>query len=303
MQRSSFIILSAITLFTISCSNSKSALNSAPEPNGWAEQDVVYGEDDRMDLYQVSHMSQLALADSTVALMHDNDLSADGQGTSYISTSNFGKRYNLCESEPYREQGTAAFCSGFLVDDDTLVTAGHCIRNQTACNSIRFVFGFAVKEEGVLPTSVPTQDVYSCKELIRSSVDNYGADFAVVRLDRPVADHRPLRLRQQGEISPGAELVVIGHPAGLPTKVAGGARVRRVESEHLVANLDTYGGNSGSAVFNANTGEVEGILVRGAMDFVYQNGCRVSNRCADDGCRGEDVTKISEALPYIPFSN
>ena len=59
-----------------------------------------------------------------------------------------------------------------------------------------------------------------------------------------------------------------------------------------MANLDTYGGNSGSAVFNAKTGLVEGILVRGEQDYVQKGDCRVSNVCPADGCRGEDVTKI-----------
>ena len=44
-------------------------------------------------------------------------------------------------------------------------------------------------------------------------------------------------------------LVVIGHPSGLPTKIADGAWVRNNESEYyFVTNLDTFGGNSGSAV-------------------------------------------------------
>ena len=69
---------------------------------------------------------------------------------------------------------------------------------------------------------------------------------------------------------------------------------------YFVANLDTYGGNSGSAVFNAKTGVIEGILVRGENDYVYKGNCRVSNVCASDGCRGEDVTKLSAITATIP---
>ncbi len=95
--------------------------------------------------------------------------------------------------------------------------------------------------------------------------------------------------------------MVIGHPAGLPTKVSGGAKVRDAgPTGHFVANLDTYGGNSGSAVFNAKTGLIEGILVRGEIDYTWRGGCKVSNTCADDGCRGEDVTKISALSGNIP---
>ncbi|MFN8369647.1 MAG: S46 family peptidase [Bacteriovoracaceae bacterium] len=83
---------------------------------------------------------------------------------------------------------------------------------------------------------------------------------------------------------------------GLPTKISDGANVRTNNNpKYFVANLDTYGGNSGSAVFNTKTGEVEGILVRGENDYVYDSaqGCRVSNKCTNAGCRGEDVTRIT----------
>src|SRR6185295_6557109 len=97
------------------------------------------------------------------------------------------------------------------------------------------------------------------------------------------------------------KIIVIGHPAGLPTKVAGGAAVRDEKpAGYFTANLDTYGGNSGSAVFNAVTGLVEGILVRGENDYVWKGSCRVSNVCTNEGCRGEDVTKVSALADIIP---
>jgi hypothetical protein len=98
-------------------------------------------------------------------------------------------------------------------------------------------------------------------------------------------------------------LVVVGHPSGLAVKIAAGATVRsNLESAYFVANLDTYGGNSGSAVFNEQTGLIEGILVRGETDFKYKNGCYVSNICDVDGCRGEDVTRVSEILSHVDLA-
>jgi V8-like Glu-specific endopeptidase len=100
---------------------------------------------------------------------------------------------------------------------------------------------------------------------------------------------------QQKPVQVGDELYIVGHPAGLPTKIAGGAVVRSVKSTFFKANLDSYGGNSGSAVFNAQTNEIVGILVRGDQDFKYDqaNSCTRSNICENDGCRGEDVTNIT----------
>ena len=112
----------------------------------------------------------------------------------------------------------------------------------------------------------------------------------IIRLEREV-DSEPLELSEDA-LYVGDELYVIGHPAGLPLKVADGARVRQIKDEHFVANLDTYGGNSGSAVFSMETDKVVGLLVRGETDFVWdsEHQCKRSNRCGNFGCSGEDVT-------------
>ncbi|MEK6554242.1 MAG: serine protease, partial [Bdellovibrionota bacterium] len=203
---------------------------------------------------------------------------------------------NLCKEEPFRDQLSLGFCSGFLVAPDTMVTAGHCIRTESACSSTSFVFGFNVQNAGAYPTETPADQVYKCAKLVNSVVESAGKDYAVVKLDRPVVGHNPLKLRQSGAIQVSDAVVVMGYPSGIPLKISGGAKVRSVQTGFFVANLDTYGGNSGSAVFNETTGEVEGILVRGEADFVTQGSCRVSNRCADSDCRGEDVTRITEVL-------
>ncbi|MBI4668156.1 MAG: trypsin-like peptidase domain-containing protein [Elusimicrobia bacterium] len=179
--------------------------------------------------------------------------------------------------------------------------AGHSIKSEYDCNNTKFVFGFGIYQEGVYPQSVPAVDVFSCKAIVGRAMQGSGADWALIRLDKTVTNHKPLAINRSGSIAKATPLFVIGHPAGLPTKIAGGASVRNASpAGYFVANLDTYGGNSGSAVFNNTTGKVEGILVRGETDYVYRGRCRVSNVCANDGCRGEDVTKISALSHLIP---
>lgn len=260
---------------------------------------VIYGEDDRLDLYQVTSSMHLDLAESTVALVRGTDVRDLGTGVSELSGRTFGEAMRLCQSEPFFQQKTAAFCSGFLVGEDTLVTAGHCVESLAECKSTKFVFGFAMKNPGAVATEVMSENVYGCENLVHTEQANGGADFAVIKLDRRVMNKRPLEIRREGVPEVGQEIVVIGHPSGLPTKVAAGAKVRSILPSYFVANLDTYGGNSGSAVFNNNSGTVEGILVRGERDFIQQNGCTISYRCPEAGCRGEDVTRISTVLPYL----
>jgi hypothetical protein len=259
---------------------------------------VIYGDDNRLDYYNVADPETRRLADSTVALIRASSLEVQGDITT-IKTVPYGAGLGLCPDEPFYSQETAAFCSGFLVAPDLVVTAGHCIRNQASCDYTRFVFGFRLDSPNVLPRSVPNDYVFACKELVHSVSMPSGEDFAVVRLDRPVTHVAPLAYRVDGRPAVGDRLEVMGHPSGLPLKISAGAGVRAVQDQFLIANLDTYGGNSGSAVFNSVTGKVEGVLVRGEMDFVYQNGCRVSKTCPNDGCRGEDVTLFERVLPFL----
>ncbi len=263
---------------------------------------VIYGDDDRKDLYSVTDSRELELAASTVALMPRGNLQTNGDRVD-VKANKFGERMGLCATERFYEQPSGAFCSGSLVGEDLVITAGHCIENQTDCDKTQFVFDYAITTEGEFPTSVPKDSVVGCQSIVAHKLEHSGADYAVVRLDRKITQRKPLRLNRVSDLKVGDRIGVIGHPSGLPTKVAfGESNVRNVDAPgFFVSNLDTYGGNSGSAVFNATTGLIEGILVRGERDFVRTPlGCMASYTCAADACRGEDVTKISEVLSSVP---
>jgi V8-like Glu-specific endopeptidase len=264
---------------------------------------VIYGVDNRLDVYEVSSGAVVELAKSTAAMIPAKDLqptSSRGWGgrTSkseiVISGPSLMSR-GICATERFASQPTVANCSGFLVSENLLVTAGHCVRNATDCAEYKWVFDYKLDGAGSSKVSLDKNNIYGCKRIIETVLDSVTMDdYAVIELDRQVNDRNPLRLRKQGKIDVGTSLIVIGHPSGLPTKVANGANVRSLQGAYFVGNLDTYGGNSGSAVFNAQTLEVEGILVRGETDYVAgPNGCRVSYVVADDKGRGEDITYIT----------
>ena len=260
---------------------------------------VVYGEDNRLDIFEVSNPMHLKLAKATAALVKSYSVEDMRDGQSKLS----GGSLSVCSDEKFDGQMTAAFCSGFLVKHDSkqyFVTAGHCIDSQRSCEGIKFVFDYTVETEGQTQHKVPTSSVYSCKKLVDRVLSRSDSnDYAVVELDREVTGREALTFRTEGKVSTGEEILVIGHPSGLPSKVAGDAFVRKNNSKTFFAtNLDTFGGNSGSAVFNARTGEVEGILVRGHNDYTYRRGpdgnrCKAPEYCSMDGCRGEDVTRTT----------
>lgn len=256
------------------------------------QQRAIYGTDDRKDLYDVTDPKILKVSESVVALVAASSLKKHGAGKYRLSTSVYQKEYKLCDSEPFATQPLGCDCSGFLVAPDIVATAGHCVADKKELRKIRFVFGFRMLNGNEARTDFGANDVYEGAELIGHEEEDPGADWALIRLARPVVGRAPLRVRSKGKIADGRRLFVIGHPNGLPAKFAGGAQVRdNRRRAFFIANLDTYGGNSGSPVFNTSTRVVEGILVRGEKDFLWNGHCRLSQVCPDEKCRGEDVTR------------
>lgn len=274
-----------------------------------SEDRVIYGEDNRKDLYDPTNdETLLELAQSTAVLVEDSKIERVKNifGLIGLPKEPYRTTQNLCESERFGDQINPGFCSGFLVGPDLFVTAGHCIRNQRACDETSMIFDFGLGEEGQDLSSVSESNVYHCKSIVKQVLDGTptGVDFAVIKLDRVVSGRKPLAVRRGGSIQVGDPIAVIGHPSGLPTKISDGSKVRKndMKAPYFIANLDTYGGNSGSAVFNMVTAEVEGILVRGETDFDFDsaNNCYKSRVCADAACRGEDVTKTELFSAWIP---
>jgi hypothetical protein len=262
-------------------------------------QKVVYGVDDRKDLFEVSDSSVKANSRSVVSLFLASGIVSNGDGTSTLQTGKFGQLNSLCQQEPYYHQPAGAFCSGFLVAPAIIATAGHCV-NEDNVTTVRFVFGFQMSDASTAALRIPDSDIYTGAEVIGRELTNDGTDWCLVRLDREVNDRQILALRSEGKIADNAEVYVLGHPSGLPLKFADGANVRiNTHDAVFTANLDTYGGNSGSPVFNRNTHEVEGILVRGATDFVPVGFCMVSAICPINGCQGEDCTRVSEFVSLL----
>lgn len=263
---------------------------------------VIYGDDNRQEVYQSQNVQMKALARSTAALVKKDAIQTNAAtGMAALASDSFGSSQGLCSTERFFSQPNPAFCSGFLVAPDILVTAGHCITSQSSCLDTAFVFGMGYFNATDNPTSIPPSDVYYCSELIHSQASEDGADFAVLKLNRAVNGRAPLAFRRSGKAAVGDPLTVIGYPSGLPTKITDGAHVRDNSNDSfLVADTDTYGGNSGSSVFHATTGLIEGILVRGEQDFSFTGSCYVSKVCTQHECRGEDITLASAFAQYVP---
>lgn len=263
--------------------------------NASAGSDVIYGKDNRSEVFEYQDPKIREMAKSTVTLVTSSSI-RQSDNKFYVSTVTFGEEKKTCYGERFSDQPAAGFCSGFLISPTKVVTAGHCINSLSDCDSTYFVFDYAMKNHTSARVGFDNSQVFRCKKILGRTKENKGVDYAVIELDREVKGRMPLELSDNSILSTKSTLVVIGNPAGLPTKITDEGKVREIKAQggYFVTNLDTYGGNSGSAVINAKTYRVEGILIRGETDFVYENTCYRSNRVGENEGRGEEVTLITK---------
>jgi V8-like Glu-specific endopeptidase len=270
---------------------------------------AIYVIDNRVDAYRTSGAVRQA-AQATAALIPADYLKQTDTGYA-INHSTKLQDTGWCPNEPFAKQPVSSMCTAFLVDQDILVTAGHCMRQQgraVPLDKYRVVFGFEMSDAQHAKTQFPSRDVYRIVEELEVET-TFEKDWAVLKLDRAVSDRQVFEFAQE-EIKQETPLTIFGYPNGLPLKVADGGKVLTNDPDKTVflTDLDSYKGNSGSPVLNGaalrkGSFIVEGILVGGATDAQYQNGCKVSVTCkaanannSGNYCVGESVTKINRAV-------
>ena len=256
---------------------------------------VIYGRDDRLDWYEIAEVKVRRNAEAVASSWNVTDLLGPFNWSYTLKTIKYSWAYNLVEEERFRDQQVGAHCTSFLVGEDILVTAGHCINRVNYKDKV-FIFGYRMEGKGVKSTFIiQSENVYKAKALLAWELSSNGADYAVIKLDRKVKGVTPLKIRTS-KVKKGEYVYVLGHPVGLPLKYAPNAKVLSCCNDYYFkASLDTYGGNSGSPVFDKDH-NVVGILVRGETDFeTLPSGKRRSAK----GMFGESVTKASVWAKFV----
>jgi V8-like Glu-specific endopeptidase len=247
------------------------------------DQPIIYGEDDRRDVYDQpeSNLREIART-SIVALIPKARLQRPATGELLLNATPLGTAYHLCKGERFYEQPTAADCTGVLIDSDLIVTAGHCVQ-EAKCSDYHFVFDYFYRAPGQLEP-ISANDVFACRQLVAHETSRRNGreiDYALIQLDRPAIGRTPLKIRRSAANDDEA-LSVLGSGSGLPIKIDSGARVitaRAAERDYFEIEADTFEGSSGSAIVDRE-GALLGILVRGGPDYVENadGGCNVVNR-------------------------
>jgi hypothetical protein len=252
----------------------------APEATSTLGTAVLNGKDDRRELYELERREDReVLARGVAALMwaHRVDPSEPGE----LRAISAGEALQLCADEPFAQQPSAAFCSATLIDDDLVLTAGHCLGTtpeaaSTRCQRVSVVFGYHYSAPGQLGLGA-ADDVYACRRVVylaRADTELGFSDVAILQLDRRVDTLRaPVGLATKA-LREGDALVAAAHGGGLPLKLDSGGNVVEVSSnaDYFVASTDSLAGGSGGPLFGAGLSLV-GFQGRGELDWEFSGDC------------------------------
>jgi len=264
---------------------------------------VIYGTDDRTDTYELNSSDAALGASAAILVYGSNIVTENNDGTYTVTATSTAEEIQLfCPDERFSQQpifsNAQSFCSAFLLSTNPpwVGTAAHCVGDDLSSGVL--IFGFELIAESETRLTYAANDVYTISSaIVVGEATGKDGDYAILQLDREVTGHTPYTSINPS-MSVSDNLVLIGHPSGLPKKTDKGGSVTAVTSTLIRGTTDSYGGNSGSPVFDSN-GDLAGILVGGTTDFVYDydDNCQNSNFCPG----GVDCDEFGENI--VPICN
>jgi len=301
-----FILLTTFLLF-------QSCHKSLETDSKLLKSDVIYGEDNRT-LIKSNDLKKKKLAESVATMVFNWKMRAAPRKPNYqkVTKTPAHIAYDVCLSERYAKKNILGACTGFLIGDDLLLTAGHCLSDQDTCNNVSWVFNRTTDSP-----YIENEKIYKCKEILETGIykDDY-LDYTLIRLERRVSSATPLKLATKEKVHRGDQVYSIGHPFGLPLIVSDDAFVTSPistydqffiyaenphdedkdillnPSDYFMANLDVFKGNSGSPVFNKEN-EVIGMISSGSEDWVY------SDQFCNESIVKKDDEKETELILHL----
>ncbi len=268
------LILSLFTLFA-GCAKKRHSAHGEK----LLETKLIIGTDDRAEVKGHSSKFLKKMA-SSVAIQIENKYFQNNI-LNLENAPTLSQRSNLCKDESFANQPAIGECTAFLIGPDLMMTAGHCFDIDYTktiaenCKSYKWVFDY---EKG---KTTKKENTYSCKEVEHILADyEEERDYAIFRLDRKV-ENKPFFKVTLNKIEKGTKLAMIGSPLGAYKKITAGGKFLGMKNHLLMADLDTFGGNSGGPIINMKTKEVVAVLIQGsALSFIKdeEKNCNRYNR-------------------------
>lgn len=232
----------------------------------------IHEKDDRV-YARFASAQQQELAKSIATIIPHYKLRAQSRGYYKIDAVPLEEKRPLCsEGQKFSKDLSFSHCTATLLTEKYVVTSGHCIENfyhdrisersNSRLKNQRIVFN--VKSDNQL---ISEDDIYSIKYVHEFVFVQGILDYAILELDRKVSFNPSIRMHK-GEQAIDS-VFSMGHSEGTNLKFLGNTRNLKVRSFFVHSDLDAFEGDSGSPVFETNSGALVGIINAGPKDYVF----------------------------------
>jgi V8-like Glu-specific endopeptidase len=152
----------------------------------------------------------------------------------------------------------AFVCTGFMIDEERMITNEHCVNQEQHCRNTSALFGYHSKN-----STVPSSEEVQCVELIGADPD---LDVALLRLKRRPGERWGALTLASDTPALNEPAVIIQHPGGQIKQISRrDCTVRTFPADGSAKDTDfghkcdTMGGSSGSPVLRRKDLQVIGL--------------------------------------------
>jgi V8-like Glu-specific endopeptidase len=231
---------------------------------------AIYDEDDRKDLFEITDPKLKKVATAMAYQIEFVELSGWTFNRFWTRVMEPFQQRGICEDEKFAKQlSMRNNCTAILVSPKHLLTAGNCITDHYCSNDLYwFMFDYSLKNGGPFDVKHHNDNFFRCDKIVKRVFDpNTATSFTLMELKKTVKGVTPMKYRKSGSLELNEELIVMGHPRGLPLKIANNVQVWDQNETHFTLNSDISGETRGAAILNAKSLELEGIMVYGTPNY------------------------------------
>ena len=196
---------------------------------------IIHGEDNRYEPTEYFDPDVQLLSRSVALTASKHQLYNYDEKNFIFNARSLKSKMRLCDGEKFENQPTLGHCTAFLIAPNLVATAAHCISQNRSpeegelegeCSRMKFVFDFT---DDHLKTYAHRKNLLLTKKKLLvvkklffryKKTKFYLDDHAIVQLDRDVNDRMPLKLNLKSRARIFTSVFTIGHPNGLPLKIA-----------------------------------------------------------------------------------
>lgn len=221
----------------------------------------------------------------------------------------------------YGEDSVIAGRTGFLIAPNIIMTAPHV--SGSSFNPQQFVVIFRHSQQtaggagctNFTWSSIPRADVYfpNSSTAVVNTLDASGRyDYAAFTLDRSVINRAPVKIRRSGTPRLGDVLISAGYPERTSERVDSAVIYDGIGSttglpvfvtypgNYLLANLNSFAGDSGSPVYNSSDDVVEAAVAYGLGATFTQDLGATCSHAISTGYTSDTNGTITDIASQIP---